>query len=45
MVKIKRLQHVSIGIETGREDEARKFYGDALGLKRNAARWASRTAT
>lgn len=33
MVKIKRLQHVSIGIEMGREDEARKFYGEALGLK------------
>ena len=32
MVKIKRLQHVSIGIEAGREDEARAFYGDALGL-------------
>jgi len=33
MVKIKRLQHVSIGIEAGREDEARAFYGEALGLK------------
>ncbi len=32
MVKIKRLQHVSIGIEMGREDEARAFYGEALGL-------------
>lgn len=33
MVKIKRLQHMSIGIEAGREDEARRFYGEALGLK------------
>lgn len=33
MVKIRRLQHVSIGIESGREDEARAFYGDALGLR------------
>ncbi len=32
MVRIKRLQHVSIGIERGREDEARAFYGGALGL-------------
>ncbi len=32
MVKIKRLHHVTIGIEAGREDEARAFYGDALGL-------------
>lgn len=32
MVKVKRLQHVSIGIEAGREDEARRFYGGALGL-------------
>ena len=30
---IKRLQHVSIGLEAGREDEARRFYGEALGLK------------
>ncbi|MGI8688020.1 MAG: VOC family protein [Thermomicrobiales bacterium] len=30
---IKRLQHVSIGIEAGREDEARRFYGEALGLR------------
>ncbi len=32
MVKIKRLQHVSIGIEHGREDEARAFYTNILGL-------------
>lgn len=32
-MRIKRLQHVSIGIEAGREDEARRFYGEALGLK------------
>lgn len=32
-MRIKRLQHVSIGIEAGREDEARAFYGGALGLK------------
>jgi catechol 2,3-dioxygenase-like lactoylglutathione lyase family enzyme len=30
---IKRLQHISIEIEAGREDEARRFYGEALGLK------------
>jgi catechol 2,3-dioxygenase-like lactoylglutathione lyase family enzyme len=30
---IKRLQHISIEIEAGREDEARRFYGGALGLK------------
>src|SRR5437763_15177986 len=33
MMRIKRLQHVSIGIEAGREDEARRFYGEALGLR------------
>jgi catechol 2,3-dioxygenase-like lactoylglutathione lyase family enzyme len=27
------LQHISIEIEAGREDEARRFYGEALGLK------------
>ncbi|MDQ6832945.1 MAG: VOC family protein [Chloroflexota bacterium] len=32
-MRIKRLQHVSIGIEAGREDEARWFYGEALGLR------------
>ncbi len=32
-MRIKRLQHISIEIEAGREDEARRFYGDALGLK------------
>lgn len=32
-MRIKRLQHVSICIEAGREDEARRFYGEALGLK------------
>lgn len=32
-MRIKRLQHVSIGIEAGREDEAHAFYGEALGLK------------
>jgi catechol 2,3-dioxygenase-like lactoylglutathione lyase family enzyme len=32
-MRIKRLQHISIGIEAGREDEARRFYGEALGLK------------
>ena len=31
-MRIKRLQHVSICIEAGREDEARRFYGEALGL-------------
>lgn len=30
---IKRLQHISIEIEAGREDEARRFYSEALGLK------------
>ena len=30
---IRRLQHISIEIEAGREDEARHFYSDALGLK------------
>jgi catechol 2,3-dioxygenase-like lactoylglutathione lyase family enzyme len=30
---IRRLQHISIEIEAGREDEARRFYGEALGLK------------
>jgi catechol 2,3-dioxygenase-like lactoylglutathione lyase family enzyme len=30
---IKRLQHISIEIEAGREDEARTFHGEALGLK------------
>jgi catechol 2,3-dioxygenase-like lactoylglutathione lyase family enzyme len=33
MMRIKRLQHVSICIEAGREDEARRFYGEALGLR------------
>jgi catechol 2,3-dioxygenase-like lactoylglutathione lyase family enzyme len=32
-MRIKRLQHVSICIEAGREEEARRFYGEALGLK------------
>ncbi len=32
-MRIKRLQHISIGIEAGREAEARQFYGEALGLK------------
>ncbi|MCA1668484.1 MAG: VOC family protein [Thermomicrobia bacterium] len=32
-MRIKRLQHVSIGIEAGREDEARQFYGEVLGLR------------
>ena len=31
-MKIKRLQHISIEIEIGREDEARQFYGETLGL-------------
>ncbi len=30
---IRRLQHISIEIEKGREDEARRFYGEALGLR------------
>jgi catechol 2,3-dioxygenase-like lactoylglutathione lyase family enzyme len=30
---IKRLQHISIEIEAGREDEARRFYGEVIGLK------------
>jgi catechol 2,3-dioxygenase-like lactoylglutathione lyase family enzyme len=32
-MRVKRVQHVSIGIEAGREDEARRFYGEVLGLK------------
>lgn len=32
MALIRRLQHASVGIETGREDEARAFYSGALGL-------------
>ena len=32
-MRVKRVQHVSIGIEAGREEEARRFYGDVLGLK------------
>jgi catechol 2,3-dioxygenase-like lactoylglutathione lyase family enzyme len=32
-MKIRRLQHISIEIEMGREDEARRFYGEALGLQ------------
>jgi catechol 2,3-dioxygenase-like lactoylglutathione lyase family enzyme len=30
---IRRLQHISIEIEMGREDEARRFYGEGLGLR------------
>jgi catechol 2,3-dioxygenase-like lactoylglutathione lyase family enzyme len=33
MMRIKRIQHVSIGIEAGREAEARRFYGEILGLR------------
>lgn len=32
-MRVKRVQHVSIQIEAGREDEARLFYGNALGLR------------
>jgi catechol 2,3-dioxygenase-like lactoylglutathione lyase family enzyme len=32
-MRVKRVQHVSIGIEAGREAEARQFYGEVLGLK------------
>ncbi len=32
-MRVKRVQHVSIGIEAGREGEARKFYGEILGLR------------
>lgn len=31
-MRAKRVQHVSIGIEAGREDEARRFYREVLGL-------------
>ena len=36
-MRVKRLQHVSICIEAGREDEARRFYGEVLGLKEKRA--------
>lgn len=32
MGSVRRLQHVSVGIEAGREAEARAFYADGLGL-------------
>ena len=32
-MRVKRVQHVSIWIEAGREDEARRFYGEMLGLR------------
>ena len=32
-MRFKRLQHVSVNIEAGREDEARDFYGRVLGLR------------
>ena len=32
MVRVRRVQHVSVGIEAGREAEARDFYTTALGL-------------
>ncbi len=31
-MQVRRIQHVSIGIEAGREEEGRRFYGEALGL-------------
>lgn len=33
MIKFKRLDHVQICIPTGKENEARKFYTDIIGLK------------
>jgi catechol 2,3-dioxygenase-like lactoylglutathione lyase family enzyme len=33
MINFKRLNHVQICIPKGREDEARKFYSDVIGLK------------
>jgi catechol 2,3-dioxygenase-like lactoylglutathione lyase family enzyme len=32
-MQIRRVQHVSIGIDAAREVEARHFYGDVLGLR------------
>lgn len=32
-MRFKRLQHVSVNIEAGREDEARRFYSQMLGLR------------
>jgi catechol 2,3-dioxygenase-like lactoylglutathione lyase family enzyme len=32
-IEFKRLNHVQICIPTGKEDEARKFYGGVLGLE------------
>ncbi len=32
MARVQRVQHVSVGFPAGREAEARKFYGEALGL-------------
>lgn len=36
MVRVRRVQHVSVGIEAGREAEARAFYSGALGLREKA---------
>src|SRR5690349_10546769 len=33
MIQFKRLDHIQICIPTGKEDEARKFYTDILGLR------------
>ena len=33
MITIKRLDHIQICIPTGKENEARRFYTDLLGLK------------
>lgn len=32
MIKFKRLDHIQICIPTGKEDEARRFYTDIIGL-------------
>lgn len=33
MIEFKRLDHIQVCIPTGKEDEARKFYTDILGLQ------------
>jgi 4-hydroxyphenylpyruvate dioxygenase-like putative hemolysin len=33
MIKFKRLDHIQICIPTGKENEARKFYTDIIGLQ------------
>lgn len=32
MARVRRVQHVSVGFEAGREAEVRAFYGEVLGL-------------